>query len=327
MKPFCSQVVGKSVHLDAAALNIESQQDTLKFEGEQQNIEGQITVGYGVSGSASYSQSKVNADYAAVREQSGIFAGDDGYQINVKGQTHLKGGLITSTKAAEDAGKNQFSSGSIVVEDIQNHANYDASGFGISGSASFNANLGLGEHAKAQSDSTNSNGQLLTGKDSIQANRSIGFGSDSGSDASVTYAGINTKNITITDAEAQKSLTGQSIEDAKAAAHLSINTDNKDQAAGFLENNFDKEAVQKEINLQVDVSKEFSVNTQAAIADLDKAIKDKEKAGQDTTTLENTSRLLKVVAAGLAAPTDSVLGMAAAAASPEVAREIGQYFK
>ncbi|MBP9942295.1 MAG: hypothetical protein KBF33_13025, partial [Comamonas sp.] len=105
----------------------------------------------------------------------------------------------------------------------------------------------------------------------------------------MTYAGINTKNITITDAEAQKSLTGQSIEDAKAAAHLSINTDNKDQAAGFLENNFDKEAVQKEINLQVDVSKEFSVNTQAAIADLDKAIKDKEKAGQDTTTLENTS--------------------------------------
>ena len=134
------------------------------------------------------------------------------------------------------------------------------------------------------------------------------------------------KNITITDAEAQKALTGQSIEDAKAAAYLTINTENKDQAAGFLENNFDKEAVQKEINLQVDVSKEFSVNTQAAIADLDKAIKDKEKAGQDTTTLENTSRLLKVVAAGLAAPTDSVLGMAAAA-SPEVAREIGQYFK
>ena len=137
----------------------------------------------------------------------------------------------------------------------------------------------------------------------------------------------HTQNITITDAEAQKALTAQSIEDAKAAAYLTINTENKDQAAGFLENNFDKDAVQKEINLQVDVSKEFSVNTQAAIADLDKAIKDKEKAGQDTTTLENTSRLLKVVAAGLAAPTDSVLGMAAAAASPEVAREIGQYFK
>jgi filamentous hemagglutinin len=138
------QVVGKSVHLDAAALNIESQQDTLKFEGEQQNIEGQITVGYGVSGSASYSQSKVNADYAAVREQSGIFAGDDGYQINVKEQTHLKGGLITSTKAAEDAGKNHFSTGSIVVEDIQNHANYDASGFGIGGSASFECQFRIG---------------------------------------------------------------------------------------------------------------------------------------------------------------------------------------
>ena len=321
------QVVGKSVHLDAAALNIESQQDTLKFEGEQQNIEGQITVGYGASGSASYSQSEVNADYASVREQSGIFAGDDGYQISVKEQTHLKGGLITSTKAAEDAGKNYFSTGSIVVEDIQNHANYDASGFGIGGSASFNANLGLGEHAKAQGDAKNDKGQLLTGKDSVQANRSIGFGSDSGSDASVTYAGINTKNITITDAAAQKALTGQNIEDAKAAAHLAINSEDKDQASGLLANNFDKEAVQKEINLQVAVTKQFSANTQVVIADLDKAIENKKQAGQDTTNLENASRLLKVVSAGLLAPTDSVLGMAAAAASPEVAREIGQYFK
>ena len=185
----------------------------------------------------------------------------------------------------------------------------------------------MGEHAKAQGDAKNDKGQLLTGKDSVQANRSIGFGSDSGSDASVTYAGINTKNITITDAAAQKALTGQNIEDAKAAAHLAINSEDKDQASGLLANNFDKEAVQKEINLQVAVTKQFSANTQVVIADLDKAIENKKQAGQDTTNLENASRLLKVVSAGLLAPTDSVLGMAAAAASPEVAREIGQYFK
>ncbi|MFQ3037742.1 hypothetical protein ACKJOL_01055 [Neisseria cinerea] len=43
-----------------------------------------VIMGYGVSGSASYSKSKVNADYASVNEQSGIFAGEDGYQINIK---------------------------------------------------------------------------------------------------------------------------------------------------------------------------------------------------------------------------------------------------
>ena len=53
-----------------------------------------VIMGYGVSGSASYSKSKVNADYASVNEQSGIFSGEDGYQINIKGHTDLKGGLI-----------------------------------------------------------------------------------------------------------------------------------------------------------------------------------------------------------------------------------------
>lgn len=64
-----------------------------------------VIMGYGVSGSASYSKSKVNADYASVNEQSGIFAGDDGYQVNVKQHTQLDGGIITSTQSAEDKGK------------------------------------------------------------------------------------------------------------------------------------------------------------------------------------------------------------------------------
>lgn len=43
-----------------------------------------VIMGYGVSGSASYSKSKVNADYASVNEQSGIFAGEDGYKSTSK---------------------------------------------------------------------------------------------------------------------------------------------------------------------------------------------------------------------------------------------------
>jgi hypothetical protein len=55
-------------------------------------------VGGGVSASAS--QSKVSADYLSVVEQSGIKAGDGGFQIGVKSKTDLQGGLITSSQSA-----------------------------------------------------------------------------------------------------------------------------------------------------------------------------------------------------------------------------------
>ncbi|KES11792.1 hypothetical protein SASC598P14_001110, partial [Snodgrassella alvi SCGC AB-598-P14] len=103
-----AQVIGKGVSIDAAELNIASLQDKAKYDSKQENISGQVTVGYGASGSASYSKSKIKADYAGVTEQSGIIAGDDGYQIKVKGNTDLKGAIITSASAAEAEGKNSL---------------------------------------------------------------------------------------------------------------------------------------------------------------------------------------------------------------------------
>ncbi|MFU2055628.1 hypothetical protein ACLRAA_12045, partial [Gallibacterium anatis] len=70
-----------------------------------------------------------NADYASVQEQSGLFAGDEGYQVNVRQHTDLTGGLITSTAQAEADGKNSFSTGTLSHSDIQNYSNYSASGF------------------------------------------------------------------------------------------------------------------------------------------------------------------------------------------------------
>ncbi|MDF7677103.1 hemagglutinin repeat-containing protein, partial [Neisseriaceae bacterium ESL0693] len=67
-----AQVSGNSIKLDAANLNIASVQDTSKYHSNQSNISGNVTVGYGASGSADYSHSKINADYAAVTEQSGL---------------------------------------------------------------------------------------------------------------------------------------------------------------------------------------------------------------------------------------------------------------
>ena len=46
-----------------------------------------------------------------VGEQSGIRAGDGGFQVNVKGDTTLVGGAITSTDKAVNEGKNSFTTG------------------------------------------------------------------------------------------------------------------------------------------------------------------------------------------------------------------------
>ncbi|HET6893718.1 MAG TPA: hypothetical protein VFH31_21655, partial [Pyrinomonadaceae bacterium] len=81
----------------------------------------------------------------SVNEQSGITAGESGFQIAVGGNTHLKGGVIASTA---DAGKNTLSTGSLTAEDIQNGASYKASSVGIGGGGSsgggFSASPSLG---------------------------------------------------------------------------------------------------------------------------------------------------------------------------------------
>ncbi|MDG2915359.1 hemagglutinin repeat-containing protein [Bisgaard Taxon 10/6] len=128
-----AQIQGKGIKVNAENLWIESLQETMTYEGKQQNMSGQVTAGYGFSASGSYNRSKTDADYASVVEQSGIYAGDEGYQIDVTHNTDLKGAVITSTDNAEAAGKNMLSTGTLSYADIQNYSNYDAEGFGLSG--------------------------------------------------------------------------------------------------------------------------------------------------------------------------------------------------
>ena len=291
------------------------------------------------------SQSKTDADYAAVREQSGIIAGDDGYNITVKGNTDLKGAIITSTEAAEHNAKNKLTTGSITLSDIENHANYEASGFGIGGGFDYQGSGGQSSSSGIKGYNPSSTG----------INQSMGYGSDSGADSSTTQAGINTKNIVITDSEVQKSLTGKTAEDTIKDAYLAVNSDNLDKSTGFIGNNFDKNEVQSEIDLQVSVTKEFSQNVRQAGQELNtwqdslekenKEIK-KELADGDITderqadlinklnknnanieNIDDYKLALNTIGMALSAPTDSIAGIAAAAASPKLAYEIGQYFK
>ena len=289
------------------------------------NVSGSITVGYGVSGSASYSKSKVNADYASVNEQSGTFTGDDGYQINVKNHTDLKGGIITSTQNAENNGKNRFETGTLKFEDLANHAEYkgEAIGLGVSGSV--------------KGDNPNGNSKIYTA-DKTGMSSTMGYGKESDKQHSTTFAGINTANITIRDNEKQQQITGKTAEETLNAVKTDITTDNYTANQGSLKNNFDKEKVQNEIDLQVKVTKEFRSNVQDFQVKQNKRkdeLKAKLEQGEisqadydaQVKRIDRQNLVVNVVAGGLLSPADSLTGVAVSAVSPAVSYEIGQYFK
>ena len=149
-------------------LNIESLQDTSQYKSQQQSLGGSVSVGVGkVSGSISASRSKVDGNYKSVTEQSGILAGDDGFKVNVNGNTDLKGAKIASTDKAVINSKNNLTTASLTTSDIQNKSDYKAE------SQSFSAGGGYGGGKTAM------NG---TG---------IGFSNESGSASSTTTSGVS----------------------------------------------------------------------------------------------------------------------------------------
>jgi len=319
-----SQVKGKRVELDAENLNIESLQDTATYKGKQMNVSGSVTVGYGASVGGSFNKSKINADHASVNEQAGIYAGDEGYDINVNKHTDLKGALITSTQKAEEDGKNHFSTGSITHSDIDNHSNHSGSSFGVSGSVSANFETPFGKDGQAQSgvQAKNAEGQplyrdengkettvktdnpiLAAGWDSVETTHSVGFGYDKDSQSSTTKSGINTKNIEIRDTSTQESLTGKTVNETISAIKTDITLDSAQSQSGKLENRFNKDDVQKELDIQRSVTEKFD-QTRQGIKDEILKIADAKRAeaveirrnnrGEDGKTGYNTDESLKL---------------------------------
>lgn len=58
----------------------------------------------------------------------------------------------------------------------------------------------------------------------------------------------------------QEELTGKTAEQMKSEVLTNVTTDTALENSGALKNNFDKDKVQSEINLQVDVTKQFKVS-------------------------------------------------------------------
>ena len=148
-----------------------------------------------------------NAEHGWRSGQSGIFAGDDGFNIENKGELQLGGGIITSTQAAEDKGNNRLVTDTIKVWDVKNHSN--SSGMAVSGqlSASY-------------------------GNNGLQLGRSLGPVGRRQNTSDTSYGVVGTRNITIRDDAGQRALTGESSVEAANKAFKPIWSDSNGGATG-----------------------------------------------------------------------------------------------
>ena len=191
-----TNIVGANVNADkvlaniGGSLNVASTQDSSHSTAHQESTGGGFSVSQG-GGSASFSQSSGNANgsYAGVNEQSGIQAGAGGFDINVKGNTDLKGAFIASTTTPD---KNQLTTGTLTFSDLQNHSDYSAS----SGGFSLGGSLGNG-----------GNNYKTTGNDSVKNSGGptpMLSQHDGSNESATTHSAISQGTITITDQANQK---------------------------------------------------------------------------------------------------------------------------
>ena len=127
-------------------LSIESEQDKKNYKETSKTSGLSISYTPGSAVTVSGGKGKTNTDstYESVTKQAGIYAGSKGYDITVKGNTHLQGGIIASKAEKE---KNRVTTGTLTWENIDNKAKYKtkASGITVSTHAVSKLNpLGLG---------------------------------------------------------------------------------------------------------------------------------------------------------------------------------------
>ncbi|HIC8823248.1 TPA: hemagglutinin repeat-containing protein [Klebsiella aerogenes] len=195
-----AQVSGHQVTMDVGRnLTLSSEQDSDNYDSKQRSgsVGASGSMGGG-SGSLNLSQSKMHSTWASVEAQTGIFAGEGGFDVKVGGHTQLNGSVLASTAAAE---LNRLDTGTLGFRDIKNYAEYsvEQQSAGVSTSGSV-AGQFLGNAASG----------LLMGANG------------SGSDSSLTRAAVSEGSIVIRDgANQQQDVTGLSRDAAHANQTLS----------------------------------------------------------------------------------------------------------
>jgi filamentous hemagglutinin len=210
-----AQALGNRITVDAGNnLTLTSLQDIDNYQSKQQSASGGFSFTFGsMTGSAglSISKSKVKSEYASVGDQSGLFAGDGGYDIYVGNHTQLNGAVIASTAQAAD---NHLSTGTLGWGSIDNHASYSASSAAMGISGGYNSNNKPGEQYA---------GSALPALVNLN-----------GSASGTTQSAISAGTITVRDERNQK----------QDVADLSRDTDNANGSIGKI---FDKEKVENQM--------------------------------------------------------------------------------
>ncbi|USI74474.1 hemagglutinin repeat-containing protein [Sphingomonas morindae] len=126
-------VSGDRLVVEAGSLAIASRQDSSRYASHARSasLGASVALGTGqVSLSGNVSSGRQQGDFASVAEQAGLYAGDGGFAIRVRGDTSLTGAVIASTA---DAAKNSLVTGTLHAADIQNRESWDAQQIALGG--------------------------------------------------------------------------------------------------------------------------------------------------------------------------------------------------
>jgi filamentous hemagglutinin len=299
-----AQVRGESITADIGGdLSIVSQQDRSTFEQENKTMGFKAQYGTNSGVSASMSELEARANYLAVQEQTGLFAGDGGFDIDVANNTALTGGVIVSTADAED---NRISTESLTAKQINNTTEYSVESMSISV-----GNIG---------------GNSLSG----------GAASDSDSQSNTTYSALSEGTIDIRNGDTTALAT---IKGSEAEAHSILEnnfnqdliTDVQDQLeaqqmagelVGAAVNDYAKAQLQEANTLETqakeakDAGNEVEANALQAQADEIKADWGKDSRQRNIVTA--------VISGALGGNLSQTL---ASATSQELFREVGDLYE
>ena len=235
-----------------------------------------VPIGAGaISGSINASSAKVNGRYANVEQQSGIQAGDDGFQIQVAGNTDLKGGVIASSAQAAANDKNRLSTSTLTTSDIANSNTFQASSVGIGISMSGPSGTG-----GTNNQGTSKVGAGLTGT-------SVGMGSASGNDSSTTRSGVSNAVISITDDAAQQARTGKDADTTIASLNRNVVSGQDSTIGAPLKKIWNGQQLLQDVTAQTQITAAFGQAAAKTIGDVADKKRDEAKARGDTEAEKN----------------------------------------
>ncbi|MBB5020632.1 hypothetical protein HNQ59_003957, partial [Chitinivorax tropicus] len=179
---------GQRIEADIGGnLTLQSLQDRDDYQNRQQSGGGTMVVGIGFSGSASYSQSRINSRYLGVGEQTALQAGRGGFDLQVGQHTQLNGAVISSEA---DANRNRLSTGTLGWQDLQNQAHYQGDSFGVA--VSYDSNKAGQNKESGQKPSQNTgNGPSAPQKQQSPGSGGMTLGFTSDSRSSTTQSAIS----------------------------------------------------------------------------------------------------------------------------------------